>query len=546
MKTYLEILSRYKGFLLALFFILAYITTCVLTLPVKKAFEYNSDEGLNLIMSLLYLKGYPLYQQIWNDQPPLFIVFLAFWMKLFGISICQARIIALLFSAILLWGVYHTIKNEWGAFCGLIAAIFLLFSTAYLYLSASVMIGLASFALSMLSICLISFYKKSQNKFYLLLSGIFMALSLEIKLITVFLVPIIIWEILQINRQALQTQQKTSLRTALSLWLVSFFTVYFFITHVFFHGNYNIFLQQLIAPHLHGAAFKALMHGPFVLLYTLIFKDYDTALLAVIGLIAAIKQRRSLLPAAWLGLAFILILKHKPAWFHYYLLISIPLCWLAAIGFCQAFKSGPSGKGFFKKSFLGWAALCLAVLTLIRLPGKYTRVIESLRHKDITAEERTILALLSQYKEQSRWLFTDKAIFAFYAGIPVPPELAMISDKRLITGNLTPGYLLTMLKKYQPEQLLLTKLSYYSPYNQEVMSYIENFYSNICQGHLINRTWMPVFITWPAKKNNFHCWFNNFPVIQKNPMLANVNFKLYVRKDIIEKPLDNTISITTR
>lgn len=548
MQANLKIFSKYRGFLLALFFIFVYITACVIALPIKESFEYNSDEGLNLIKSLLYLKGYPLYQQIWSDQPPLFTVFLAFWMELFGISIYQARIMVLFFSAILLWGLYYCLKNEWKSSCGLIAALLLLSSTAYLRLSASVMIGLASLALAMLSICFISSYKKSQSKFHLLLSGIFLALSLEIKLITFFLVPVIIGEIVRINSLHLQPPQKTSLRSALLLWLGSLSAVYFSITHLFFHGNYNTLLQQLITPHLQGAAFKAPIQGPFVLLYTLFFKDYDIGLLAIIGIIAAIKQRQSLLPVAWLGLAFILIFKNRPTWFHHYLLISIPLCWLAAIGFCQAFKSGVCGKRFFKKNFLGWAALCLVVLALTRLPGKYARIVESLSCEFITTEERAILALLSKYKKQSRWIFTDRPIFAFYADIPVPPELAMTSDKRLITGNLTPSYLLTMLKKYQPEQLLLTKLSYYSPYNQAVMAYIESFYSNIYQGHLTNRTWMPVFIKWAPKKNNRRGWLDNFPVIQEKqaPVPLNVNFKLYVRKDIIEKPLDNTISIAPK
>lgn len=66
---------------------------------------------------------------------------------------------------------------------------------------------------------------------------------------------------------------------------------------------------------------------------TFYWQDFDYLLLAIIGL----KQIKldfkenlvNYIPLIWLTLATILLLNHKPIWYHHYLLISIPLTWLA-------------------------------------------------------------------------------------------------------------------------------------------------------------------------------------------------------------------------
>jgi hypothetical protein len=51
-------------------------------------------------------------------------------------------------------------------------------------------------------------------------------------------------------------------------------------------------------------------------------------------------------------------------------------------------------------------------------------------------------------------MFTDRPILAFLSGIPVPPNLAVISKKRLQTGELTDDEVLATLEAYSPEMIL--------------------------------------------------------------------------------------------
>lgn len=464
MKTFLSLLSKQKNILLPVVFLSVFIAIVIMKAPLKQAFEYNPDEGGCVMGSLLHLRGFSLYNEIYSDQPPLFTVILSFWLKLFGLAIYHARVLILIFSGILLLAFYQTIKILYGRLCAAIAVLFLLLSAAYLALSISVMIGIPALSFAMLSVYFITLYKKVDLKRSLVLSGIFMALSLQTKLFTVFLVPIIILEIAQVKKR------QNRLFHAIFLWFASFITAYLAVTIIFFRFNLPMLIKQLIQPHLASSAFNAPKYG-FLTMRWMFFQDYDIIILALIGILLLIRQKkwRFLLPVLWLVLASVLLCKHRPVWHHYYLLLSIPLCWLAAIGFTELFRRNIRQN---RKSLLAWITGILLILIIIGLPFKYDRMSKSLRGQT-TIGERSALELISKYKKDARWIFTDRPIFAFYANILIPPELAIMSNKRRLTKNLNPDYLMDILEKYKPELVLLGR---FQDYDQKMMFFIEKNY----------------------------------------------------------------------
>ena len=64
---------------------------------------------------------------------------------------------------------------------------------------------------------------------------------------------------------------------------------------------------------------------------------------------------------------------------------------------------------------------------------------------------------LGERAPETRWLYTDRVIYAFWAQLPVPPELAVVSRKRLWSGQLTTVQLIQCLERYRPEQVLLER-----------------------------------------------------------------------------------------
>src|SRR5262249_27021474 len=155
-------------------------------------FEFDPDEGNNLMKARLVADGYRLHTQIWSDQPPGFTFMLAGWLGLTGWSVEQARLLVLLCSAVLMWGRADSARPPGGPADALGAAALLAGSFGYLRLSTSVMLGVPSLMFGMLSVCLALRYRRRPRLAWLAGSAICMALALLVKLWTATLIPVVL------------------------------------------------------------------------------------------------------------------------------------------------------------------------------------------------------------------------------------------------------------------------------------------------------------------------------------------------------------------
>jgi hypothetical protein len=88
-----------------------------------------------------------------------------------------------------------------------------------------------------------------------------------------------------------------------------------------------------------------------------------------------------------------------------------------------------------------------------------------------------VIQLLLKQKNTTHWLFTDRPIYAFYAGLRVPPEMAVISYKRFNSGDLTSKELLAILQNYCPEQMVLGRWVSQIKSDSNFMAYVNENYS---------------------------------------------------------------------
>ncbi len=490
MKNLLNFLYKQKNILLIVILIAVFLNAVLLTPTIKQAFEYNTDEGTDLMKALLFQKGYALYTEIWNDQPPLFTVIISFWIKLFGTSIQQIRILGTLFSIILLFSLFKIVKIKKGKVCAFITIILLLSSTAFLRLSAGLMLGMAAFSFAILSILCVVYYEKFPQKRLLILSGFFMALSLQTKLYATFLIPLILLEISFFSNA--KTKTATNTLSTLLLWVSSLALTYLSIIILFFKNDFSLLIEQLIAPH---AARININKANFSVIWKMLIADYGITLLALLSSFTIIlKKNRKLFlfPLLWAFSALIILMIHKPIWHHYYIFISIPFCWLAAIRINDFFHIGILKKRVVKNNHPGFINICihwitgiLIILILFELPHTYNKIVKSL-NKNIVKEEKEIINIISKYKTTSQWLVTDRPIFAYYTNMLVPPELILVSHKRNFTSLSAQEYFIKKLKKYNPGLILLNKSNYYG---QDAINYIEDNYINIYNGTVPIRVW---------------------------------------------------------
>lgn len=425
------------------------LMACTYTLiPLGRIFEFSTDEGTNTMKSVLLLRGYPLYGSIWSDQPPVFTSLLAAWFKIFGTSILAARTLALCFSGLLLFGLYQTIRKLNGELAAVLACVFLIFSANFARLGVSVMIGLPAIALAVASLYTALRHTAGRSRTMLFASAILFAVSLQTKFFTAILLPMLLLAVKN-NRTLQQSAQD------MAWWVGASLAAYALITLSFFYRIPAEFIPQLFAPHLQQLHIP---HNDFSLISRQLTRDFDLVLLAAAAVVVG-GWRKSLLPLAWLGGALLVLGIYRPLWFHYYPLISLPVSWMAGSG-C-AFMAKKKGFGKFFLLFLAAAIIAIA------LPLKTVYLANSVSEPDRSAQKELVGFIAA--RRSAGWILCDSPIYCFYAGIPCPPEIALISPKRRLTKPLA-EYL---VRKYKPKLVVLAKNN---SCDQEAIQLLKNTY----------------------------------------------------------------------
>jgi Dolichyl-phosphate-mannose-protein mannosyltransferase len=474
---------NYKEFLLFNLFIPAiFFIAAVCLMPIRQVFEFDtSDEGIELIKSSLHLQGFSLYTQIWNDQPPLSTIMFSYWFRWFGESMLSARLLVLCFSTILVWSFCQTLRIYVGNIAAIIGAFLLSISCNFLRVSVSAMIGQPALAMAMISIYTLILYRQKLSKTLIIISGSFLALSLQIKLFTLFLIPLIILELIKINIEKPQQQTKKYIVLDSVFWLTSCGCVFLLIGLI----CNSLSLEQLFNSHFGRDVKTAFDVGKSVKL-TLLFllQDLDYILLAVPATIIIFKNREwhKFFPLIWLLTAFLLILNHQPVWYHHYLLISIPLTWLATYGVKLALDYFRQNRHKLKAKLnhsrrisLSRLSVGFLIFSLLLIPVKFGVItLENSKYVQESQKKVELLNVVLKHKQNTRWIFTDCPIYAFYSGLRIPPEVAVLSHIRIKSNTITPEQFVSVFENYRPEQALFCKSRLIRNY---LDTYINNYYT---------------------------------------------------------------------
>jgi hypothetical protein len=249
---------------------------------------------------------------------------------------------------------------------------------------------------------------------------------------------------------------------------------------------------QLIAPHLGAATRTTFVQGDNIAYIGAAALRHIAYLpLAIIGLVWGFKNRRAVaaLPLGWLCMALAFLIYERPLWYHHVLVLTIPLVWLTAFGVEAGLgalrrlnRAGRTGRGSPApargRSLAMWALLLLA--TMLAVLAIFDPGTRKPRHRE------EIPGPIPQYGEQvldlhcpgghskKAWVFTDRPIYAFQAGLGVPPQIAVLSIKRLFSGTITEDDLLGVLRTYHPEYVLLER--YLPNYGQSFLTAVASMY----------------------------------------------------------------------
>jgi hypothetical protein len=493
---------------------LAFPAIILCSVSPNQSLSKQADEGINLMKGMLYTKGFHLYREIWSDQPPIFTLLMAACYKIFGPNIQASRLVVLTLSTILIWSLYHVVRRLQNSIAAITAILFVAGSAWFIQLSLGVLIGLPALALGMLSLWMISEWRISKSysrRLAWFWSSIpTMVVAIQTKFFALTILPsaatLILLPMSKFPKSAgtglpadlgeYPPPSQTSGRARLAaFWL---FAVGLITIGFGFAMSENA--QQLLADH--WIAMEKVTSGGFTF-PTLFQKITDSAAylcpLAMIGIFAAVIYQRFqiLVPVLWLATTTAVLMVHRPLWYHYAPLLVIPLAWLASTGMSALMSFAKiSFRSFLanrlnsneiatkKTPALNWLniaklvsaiALVIAVILVTLMALWNVRDgLDGVKSANIGLQpaDAEVVAQLKRYGSQTHWVFADFPIYPYAAGLPVPPELAVFSEKRRETGFMSDDALLSVLQKYQPEQVLVGRFIY----DDAVMTFLGDHY----------------------------------------------------------------------
>ncbi len=399
------------------------------------------DEGFELMKAWLLQRGHGLYTEIWCDQPPLHTLLLSGTFHLLGTSVATGRLLALAFTALAFWTVGELVGRRHGTIAAALAMLALAVSPGFTRMAAGCTLMLPAIAVGLLAIVLIEPARQRGGWPRLALAGTVLGLAMQIKFIAVIVLPLAAWEVFR------PMGDVRGWRPALVRW------------GAWSGGAVAAFLAGLLAfpeatadliwtPHLSAGVWAAFAEGG-TRLHSLLLDDADLLVLAAAGLCLGVVRRQTCLvpPVLLLVVAYAGHLWLRPFWDYYYLHLALPLAWLVAGGARELtlWVAETASNRALAGRFILVTALFTPVLA--RLPARAEQARESLRSGDPIA--RQVLADTLRHRT-GEWVFTDHPGLAFQAGVPVPPEVAVLSQKRVRLGLFTDADLVRCLERRQP------------------------------------------------------------------------------------------------
>ena len=430
------------------------------------AFGLANDEGAYLMWARLVAEGYPLYTQTYSGAPPLFIEMLALVFKVFGFSIVSGRLVVLAWFVILAGLLAYLSRQIAGWPGAYISLVMVAFITPLFTLSRQVMIEIPAMALAVAAVgCGYLFFAQKpfwrwDRAWWLMLAGLFLALSLLMKLLYPLAVAPILYFIWR-DASSFTNRLKYSLLFGLSGLIIVLVTVSFY--------DVNAFLDQAIRFRAETRDLEALPlagNGQRLVAYS--GSLWGLSLLTLAGLFVLPwqtlpGQKRGLAWALWFLANLALLLWYYPLFPHHFTII-LPAAILLSVefvAFCQTSSLHVSRFTFHVSRFTfhvsrftfhasrftfhaGWAIVLITLLNLVSL----FRANQAVVTVTTGGREAEAAKILAQVTRPTDFVMSDSQLLALLADRLTPPPLVDFSLVYIQSGRQTPERLIRLSNEY--------------------------------------------------------------------------------------------------
>jgi hypothetical protein len=457
------------------------------------------DEAGYIAVPWMVAAGHTLYTEVYSPSPPLFTLSVAAAFRVWGSSVEVARAVIVAYSALGLLAAALLAREIRGRMAGLAALLLLFFSPEYFRLSRVTMSEVPAASLALISLLASLIYWRCGRRGWLVLSGLALAASLLVKLVTLFALPLPILAVTLRHFYPLSPGARRSMAekvrevvSDLVLWVASFCVPMLLCLLIY---DPRAMYEQAVALHWRGREFHPVDYsrrGPRILGY--LWQDRGLLMLALGGSLSCWlrRSRQALLVVAWFLLVTLMMVKQAPLTAHHMLPMVPPLAILAGVMVQESWDSWLAlvRPRRWQDILLPAVGVGLVAFYLVNWPA----VAESNREEmartsnpDELVEDA--ISLLIQVTAPGDLVISDDPLIALRAGRNIPPTLTGADWRRLSVGYLTAEQLIDLSEEYDASALVFWRERF-----DELPAYVEwaeNRFEAVEIGNSQHRVYLP-------------------------------------------------------
>jgi hypothetical protein len=469
------------------------------------AHNWLYDEAGYIAVPWMVKAGHSLYTEVYSPSPPFFTLSVVAAFKICGNSVEVARAVIVAYSALGLLAAALLARELSGRIAGLAAILLLFLSPEYFRLSRVTMSEVPAVSLALISLFASLAYWRRGQKGWLILSGLAMAASLLVKLVTLFALPlsIIAVALYHFYPQNTGAERPVVVRVKgmtrdLVVWAASFCVPILLCLLVY---DPMAMYEQAVALHWRGREFHPVDYdrrGPRIWEY--LMQDRGLLMLALWGSFSCWlrRSRQALLVLAWFLLVTIMMVNQAPLTAHHMLPMVPPLAILAGVMVQESWDSWLAliRQRCWQKMLLPAIGVGVVAFYLVNWPA-----VAKSNQEEITRTNtpeglvEDAVSLLEQVTAPGDFVISDDPVIVLLAGRKIPPMLTGADWRRLHVGHLTAEQLISLSEQYEASAIVFWRERFDSlpPYIQ----WVEDRFEAVKIGTYSHRVYLPPDLSEP-------------------------------------------------
>jgi hypothetical protein len=428
------------------------------------AHNWFYDEAGYIAVPWMVAAGHTLYTEVYSPSPPLFTLSVASAFKIWGNSVEVARAVIAAYSALGLLAAALLARELSDRVAGLAAVLLLFLSPEYFRLSRVTMSEVPAVSLALISLLALLVYWRRGQRGWLVLSGLMLAASLLVKLVTLFALPLPLLTVAlrhfyppSPGARRSRAEKVKGIALDSAVWAASFCLPILLCLLIY---DPSAMYEQAVALHWRGREYHVVDYsrrGPRILEY--LWQDRGLLMLALGGALSCWLRRshQALLVVAWFVLVTLMMINQAPLTMHHMLPMVPPLATLAGVMVQEGWDSWLAliRRRHWRGALLPAVSVGLVALYLINWPAVAESNREEMaRTNTPEALVEDAISLLRQVTASGDFVISDDPLIALLAGRNIPPTLTGADWRRLSVGYLTAEQLVTLSEEYDASALV--------------------------------------------------------------------------------------------